>query len=1177
MLQLSRTIVLNFALALAATSCAAYGQQPGLEANLKAEGLLPLAIAARQDGDAARGAIVFHQPHTTCAKCHAVDGSQTGLGPDLTALQRETTDEQLVESLLEPSKAIRKGFELLTVATTDGRTVIGLVVETNDQRIVLRDPAQPANTITIARGEIERQTASSASAMPAGLVNQLASRQQFLDLVRYLIELRDGGRAAAAALVPPPALIALQIPEYESHVDHAGLLGSLDEAALRRGKAIYDRLCVNCHGTHEQPGSLPTSPRFASGKFKNGSDPYAMYQTLTRGFGLMPPQPWMVPQQKYDVIHYIREAYLQSHNPSQFVALNTDYLSGLPKGDTRGPPPQKIEPWATMDYGPSLINTYEIGTDGKNIAQKGIAVRLDAGAGGLSRGRAWTIFEHDTLRWAGGWTGNGFIDWNGIHFNGKHQVHPRIVGDVAFHNATNPGWADPNTGSLVDNQRVVGRDDKKYGPLPRTWGKFRGLYHHGDRVVVSYTVGSTEVLESPGVVFRDSPSSSIFTRTLQLGPREKELIAVVASKLDQPAGLIPRSNGCAFTTIDNNLCLKIPAGDQPLRLVVWTTPEPDAPSVESAEAAIAAAKTDLDLAKLTHGGPPRWPQKLTTQAVMGKSDGPFAVDVLTHPEQNPWLAQMRFTGLDFLPGGDQAVVCSWDGDVWLISGLSHLDESTLASDVSSLALPTSPTPSLTWQRIACGLFQPLGIKFFDGKIFVTCRDQLAVLRDLNGDGETDFYECFNSDHQVTEHFHEFAMGLQIDREGNFYYAKSARHALPAVVPHHGTLLRIAADGSKTDILATGFRAANGVCLNDDGTFVVTDQEGHWNPKNRINWVTPGKFYGNMFGYHDITNSSDDAMEQPLCWITNKFDRSPGELLWVPANTWGPLAGKLLNLSYGTGKLFVVPFEDISGPLARSASEGNPPSIPTGGQKQGGMCQLPLAALPTGVMRGRFHPRDGQLYACGMFAWAGSATQPGGLYRIRYTDKSMWLPIGLRARRGSIELTFSDPLDRNAATDPANYSLKTWSLKRTENYGSDHYNEQPLSVDSVQLSADSRVVTLLVPALEPTWGMEIVCRLTTPRRRAARESHSQLHFSPPGIVKPPPNCHLRFEARQGTFELTHVSYFPLLSSHRPLGLGRAGGRCAVTVLLGRISRAGSVDEHAGAAPTGAAFARSSSGA
>jgi putative heme-binding domain-containing protein len=1039
---------LGLAIALAAICSHLVAAEPTLEDLLKLEAANSLAAATRKDGDAARGAIVFHQPHTTCTKCHATDGSQNGLGPDLTALPRETTDEQLVEALLEPSKSIRKGFELVTIATVHGRTVTGLVLNTNDKQVVLRDPAQPAQNVTIATADIERQLISATSAMPAGLVNQLTSRQQFLDMLRYLIALRDGGRAAAAALAPPPALVALQIPEYEAHVDHAGLLRDLDAKSLERGKAIYERLCMNCHGTHEQPGSLPTSLRFASGKFKNGSDPFAMYQTLTRGFGMMAPQSWMVPQQKYDVIHYIREAYLKPHNSVQLVAITGDYLARLPKGDTRGPPPRKIEPWVMMDYGPSLIHTYEFGSGGDNIAQKGIAVRLDAGGGGVSRGSAWMIFEHDTLRWAGGWTkgeseGSGFIDWNGIQFNGKHQVHPRVVGEVQFQNATGPGWANPEMGSLIDTQRVVGRDGKRYGPLPGDWGKFRGLYQHSDRVVVAYRVAATEILESPGAIA--GGPGQIFTRILNVGPRDKPLTTVVASAPQKLAGILPVDSGCTLATIDGRLCLNVPAGKEPLRVMIWIASSRDTQSSQEIEKAVAGAKYDLDLSKLTYGGPPRWPQKLTTSAALGKSDGSFAADVLTPPDQNPWLAQLRFTGLDFLPGGDELVACTWDGDVWRVSGLADLDEQ-------------GASHQLTWQRIASGLFQPLGIKFHDEKIFVTCRDQLVILRDLNGDGEADFYECFNSDHQVTEHFHEFAMGLQTDAEGNFYYAKSARHALPAVVPHHGTLLRVAADGSRTNILANGFRAANGVCLNGDGTFVVTDQEGHWNPKNRINWVVPGKFYGNMFGYHDVSDPSDSAMEQPLCWITNKFDRSPGELLWVPRGTWGPLAGSLLNLSYGTGKLFVVPFQDIAG------------------HKQGGMCQLPLAALPTGVMRGRFSPRDGQLYCCGMFAWAGNATQPGGLYRIRYTGRPMTTPIGLAARRGRFEITFSEAIDKAVVSDTANYTVKTWSLKRTANYGSDHFDEKPLRVESAEVSSDGRTVTLHLPSLEPTWCMEIACRL-----------------------------------------------------------------------------------------------------
>ena len=95
-------------------------------------------------------------------------------------------------------------------------------------------------------------------------------------------------------------------------------MSSLDDKAFKRGEAIYSRLCVNCHGTHDRPGSLPTSLRFANGAFKRGSDPYSMYLTLTHGFGQMQPQTWMVPAQKYDVIHYIREAYLKPRNPKQY-------------------------------------------------------------------------------------------------------------------------------------------------------------------------------------------------------------------------------------------------------------------------------------------------------------------------------------------------------------------------------------------------------------------------------------------------------------------------------------------------------------------------------------------------------------------------------------------------------------------------------------------------------------------------------------------------------------------------------------------------------------------------------------------------------------------------------------------------------------------------------------------
>ena len=139
--------------------------------------------------------------------------------------------------------------------------------------------------------------------------------------------------------------------------------------------------------------------------------------------------------------------------------------------------------------------------------------------------------------------------------------------------------------------------------------------------------------------------------------------------------------------------------------------------------------------------------------------------------------------------------------------------------------------------------------------------------------------------------------------------------------------------------------------------------------------------------------------------------------------------------------------------------------------QGGMIELPIAPFPTGVMRGRFHPADGQLYLCRMFAWAGSATQSGGLYRLRATGKPMHLPTQLHATKSALKLTFTEPLDATSI-NAESIHVKTWSLQRTANYGSKHFDEAPLLVKSASLSEDGKTLIISSDHLKPTWCMEI---------------------------------------------------------------------------------------------------------
>jgi len=857
-----------------------------------------------------------------------------------------------------------------------------------------------------------------------------------------------------------------ETPPAEEAMDHAGMIRSWNAESLARGEKLYNGICITCHGNLTQAGSLPTSRPFWKEPFKNGSDPLSIYRTLSQGLGQMPAWTFLTPEQRYDAIHYIRETFVKPHNPAAYFDVTPEYLATLPKGTGRGVKTaemlefEKGPKHLRMDFGPALFWTLQVEPD--NIAYKGIAIRLDEGPGGVSKGHVWMLYDHDTLRVAAAWTGDQFVDWRGIAFDGSHGSHTSIVGQKAFVNPVGPGWAHPQTATFED-PRFRGRDGKPYGPLPRDWAHFQGVYFHSNKVVIAYTVGDARVFELPG--YERSGETIAFSRTLNIGKSSRDLVMRIAPEAT-PVSLVGTSAASLVTTNGFRL-LRVPASATPLNVkLLIANPGSDVDAGTLFAFALVSAPA-ADLTAFTQGGPARWNPPLATRGKLGHEAGPFAVDELTPPPDaaNPWDTWMRFGGFDFFKDGQRAAICTWNGDVWTVSGVD--------GDLAQL----------TWKRIASGLFQPLGVKIVDETIYVTCRDQIARLRDLNGDGEIDFIENFNNDHQVTEHFHEFAMGLQTDREGNFYYAKSARHALPAVVPHHGTLLKVSPDGARTEIVANGFRAANGVCINDDGTFFVTDQEGHWTPKNRINWVHRGGFYGNMFGYHDRTSNADSDMEQPLVWITNDMDRSPGELLWVTSDKWGPLKGSLLNLSYGTGRIFVVPHEKI------------------GTQFQGGVVQLPIPDFPTGTMRGRFHPGNGHLYTCGLYAWAGNRQLDVGFYRVRATGKAVNLPIGLHARPDGMALHFSDALDSGAASDLNNYVVKVWGLKRSADYGSKHINEHGLNVTKVTLATDRKSVLLSIPSLQPTWSMEIKVKLRgadgTPFARTLHNTIHQLGSAPPG--------------------------------------------------------------------------------
>jgi len=685
-----------------------------------------------------------------------------------------------------------------------------------------------------------------------------------------------------------------------------------------------------------------------------------------------------------------------------------------------------------------------------NKANKGIAIRLGTNAA--------ICFDQDLMRWSAGWTG-GFISPKGVTFDGSHGGHPELVGDQQWGLAVMPGWADDSS-SFKDPRK------EPYGPLPRAWRQMQGVQVHGMEVTLHYVILGTSIIDRPEVVERDGVTA--FVRNLSVGKNPKALLHAVCevegakaevtgsqatlTAADGKVTVVVLSGAPASAKLEvadgKRVLLRLPASAGPAKFKLALA-RTDAAGVAKV-AALAQGPARFN--DSTAGGKPHWPETVVTNGVLAASstpDGAYVQDVITAPVPNPWNRRVRFGGLDFFPDGKRAALSTWDGDIWIVSGIDDKLE------------------KLTWKRFASGGFETLGLKIVDGEIYTSGRDQMTRYRDLNGDGSCDVYETFNDEITSSPGFHEFTFDLHTDKEGNFYMAKAGPvkgggrgfgggGGNGEISAHAGCLLKVDKYGNKLEVVATGLRAPTGIGVGPNGELTTGDNEGTWVPMCPINWVKPGGFYG----VEDLAHGKDvKTFSQPLCWLAKSWDNSGGGQAWVTSTQWGPFSGELLHCSYGQSSIYLVLKEFI------------------GGQPQGGVVKIPVK-LTSSAMRPRFNPADGQLYNAGLRGWQSNAAKEGGFDRIRYTGKPVVSIAKLNVTKAGVALTFTQPLDKAAAEDAQNYSGERWNYQRTSNYGSPEFKltkgpdgkeqrgHDKLDITAAKLSADGKTVTLAITDLQP---------------------------------------------------------------------------------------------------------------
>jgi putative heme-binding domain-containing protein len=129
----------------------------------------------------ASGRNLFHA--ASCAKCHRLAGEGGAIGPDLSTAGRKFSLPDMLDAILEPSKAISDQYGSYLVLTEDGEQLNGRLVEVGDDYFVYtQDPdAKPRQ---FKKDEVQVKP-STISQMPVGLVDAL-NEEELKDLIAYI-------------------------------------------------------------------------------------------------------------------------------------------------------------------------------------------------------------------------------------------------------------------------------------------------------------------------------------------------------------------------------------------------------------------------------------------------------------------------------------------------------------------------------------------------------------------------------------------------------------------------------------------------------------------------------------------------------------------------------------------------------------------------------------------------------------------------------------------------------------------------------------------------------------------------------------------------------------------------------------------------------------------------------
>lgn len=123
----------------------------------------------------------------SCAGCHKVQGEGGVIGPELTDVFTRWKGDRVgvLREVLDPSHKVDAKYVMQRILTADGRTVTGVLLAEDDDKVTLLSNPEAKEPTVIAQDNIEAMVPSSVSMMPKALMDQY-TKDELFEVMAYL-------------------------------------------------------------------------------------------------------------------------------------------------------------------------------------------------------------------------------------------------------------------------------------------------------------------------------------------------------------------------------------------------------------------------------------------------------------------------------------------------------------------------------------------------------------------------------------------------------------------------------------------------------------------------------------------------------------------------------------------------------------------------------------------------------------------------------------------------------------------------------------------------------------------------------------------------------------------------------------------------------------------------------